>query len=91
MLYSIKTTYYTVTIINRHSEGVAIKVGFEYLKTIVASYELRTPAHMNGNETSSNEYCLLIPLSCDPSQKFLAFICRPIFVFFAFFCENKKS
>ena len=46
---------------------MAIKVGFEYLKTIVASYELRTPAHMNGNETSSNEYFLLIPLSCDPS------------------------
>ena len=25
-----------------HLEGVAIKVKFEYLKTIVASYELRT-------------------------------------------------
>ena len=62
---------------------MAIKVGFKYLKTTVACYEIRTPGLMNGNETSSNEYCLLKPLSCDPSQKFLAFImrCRLIFGF----------
>ena len=46
--------YYTAPIINRHSEGVAIKEGFEYLKTIVACYELLTPGQMNGNETSSS-------------------------------------
>ena len=50
-----------------HSEGVAINEGFEYLKTIVASYELRTPGHMSGNETSSNMHSLFIPLSSDPS------------------------
>ena len=30
---------------------MAIKVGFEYLETTVASYELYTPFHMNGNKT----------------------------------------
>ena len=40
---------YTAPIINRQSEGVAIKEGLEYLKTIVASYELRTSGHMSGN------------------------------------------
>ena len=32
---------------------MAIKVGFEHLKTTVANYELRTPVRVNGNETSS--------------------------------------
>ena len=63
---------------------------FEYLKTIVAIGELSTPGHMNGNGTSSNEYCLLILLSCDPFQKILALICymSANFWFYAFFCEN---
>ena len=45
----LKWVIYTAPIINRHSEGVAFKEWFEYLKTIVASYELRTPGHMSGN------------------------------------------
>ena len=64
---------------------MAIKVGFQYLKTTVASYELRTPGHMNGNEASSNEYCLFIPLSCDPLYL------SANFQFFAFFSKNKLS
>ena len=41
----MRTSFYTGTIMNMHSEGVAMKVGicrdciFEYLKTIVASSE----------------------------------------------------
>ena len=53
---------------NRHSEGVAIKVGFEYLKSIVASYELRanptliaTPFEclLTTNELLNREYHFL--------------------------------
>ena len=39
--------YYTAAIINRHSEGVEIKVGFSYLITTVASNDVRTPGHTN--------------------------------------------
>ena len=42
---------YTATIITRHFVGVTFKVGFRYLKTIVASYEVRTPGQMNVNES----------------------------------------
>ena len=76
----------SVSILQRLSIGIRKERQLRYLKEIVASYELRTPDQMKGNETSYNVYCLFIPLSFDPSQNFwhLYAICRPIFGFLSF-------